>query len=211
MTAAPAARPPTLRAQATAIGRRFVVTFPGPDAPPAALPLHLPAGARTVRLADGALLVLGSDGRAVAIVAAPAAPAFATAALVASTSPAQIAVIVSAAAGPPAYPLVVSVETGTTLVSHTRWVSRGGRRSLEVTPSAWQRRWTSPDVATAAWAEIVHRVPAADTAGMWEQYLCHVQFASAKAVFHLEPWRPAMGYRETVLQLCNPGPEKDLG
>jgi hypothetical protein len=51
--------------------------------------------------------------------------------------------------------------------------------------------------------------PAADTAGMEDQLICHVQFASAKPVFHLEPWRPAVGYLRTLVAGCNPGPLPD--
>ncbi len=46
---------------------------------------------------------------------------------------------------------------------------------------------------------------------MKDQFRCHVQFAPSKRHFHLEPWRPAVGYARTVANGCNPGERKDLG
>lgn len=65
--------------------------------------------------------------------------------------------------------------------------------------------------ADAGWAELVDRVPGADTDGMREQYLCHVLFAPAKEVWNIEPWRPAVDRAEMVRAGCNPGgPDPDL-
>lgn len=96
-------------------------------------------------------------------------------------------------------------------VESVRWTTRGGRASLTVVPSAWQR--AHPDEASidAAWEEIVRLTPRAARPGMRDQYACHVRFAPTKEEFHLEPWRPAVGYPLTVAQGCNPGDRKDLG
>lgn len=96
-------------------------------------------------------------------------------------------------------------------VESVRWTTRGGRASLTVVPSAWQR--AHPDEASieAAWEEIVRLTPRADQPGMRDQYACHVRFVPTKEEFHLEPWRPAVGYPRTVAQGCNPGERKDLG
>lgn len=96
-------------------------------------------------------------------------------------------------------------------VESVRWTTRGGRASLTVVPSAWQR--AHPDEASidAAWEEIARLTPRADRPGMRDQYACHVRFVPTKEEFHLEPWRPAVGYPRTVAQGCNPGERKDLG
>lgn len=96
-------------------------------------------------------------------------------------------------------------------VESVRWTTRGGRASLTVVPSAWQR--AHPDEASidAAWEEIARLTPRADRPGRRDQYACHVRFVPTKEEFHLEPWRPAVGYPRTVAQGCNPGERKDLG
>jgi hypothetical protein len=67
-------------------------------------------------------------------------------------------------------------------------------------------------VADAAWHQVVALVPQADTPGMADQYRCHAQFVPDKEVFHLEPWRPAVGYLQTIASACNPGGvDPDLG
>lgn len=40
--------------------------------------------------------------------------------------------------------------------------------------------------------------------GMTDQYWCHANFAKNKNNWNLEPWRPDVGYWETVLAGCNP-------
>lgn len=129
----------------------------------------------------------------------------------------------SGPAGPSATPVhTTATETRTTAtpaelpppgqrVESVRWTTRGGRASLTVVPSAWQR--AHPDEASidAAWEEIARLTPRADRPGMRDQYACHVRFVPTKEEFHLEPWRPAVGYPRTVAQGCNPGERKDLG
>ncbi|WP_218917425.1 DUF2599 domain-containing protein [Luteipulveratus mongoliensis] len=89
------------------------------------------------------------------------------------------------------------------------WTKRDGRRALSVTPTAALRSSATRDVADAAWREVVARVPSADTRGMADQLACHVLFVPEKLHFYLEPWRPAVGYANTVAAQCNPGDIRD--
>lgn len=102
-----------------------------------------------------------------------------------------------------------SIAPASTLVASVRWVTIDGRPSLEVVPTPALRGTPSRAAGEAAWADVVRAEPTADTAGMEDQLICHVQFASAKPVFHLEPWRPAVGYLRTLVAGCNPGPDPD--
>lgn len=43
-----------------------------------------------------------------------------------------------------------------------------------------------------------------NTAGMKDQFMCHSYFAKSKNPWNLEPWRPNVGYAETVKKRCNP-------
>lgn len=88
---------------------------------------------------------------------------------------------------------------------------RGDQRSLAVEPSAKLRANPSLGTGEEAWRQLVAAVPKANTAGMREQFVCHVLFAPTKARFYLEPWRPARSLAATILEGCNPGPRKDLG
>lgn len=129
----------------------------------------------------------------------------------------------TAATGASASPTTPTASTPTTSPRHAtstapparveiraiRWITLGGRRSLEVDPGPPPRRSADAESARAAWAAIVAADPRADQPGMWEQFLCHAQFAISKRVWHLEPWRPAMTYARTVAALCNPGPVPD--
>ncbi|HEX7602537.1 MAG TPA: DUF2599 domain-containing protein [Polyangiaceae bacterium] len=106
-------------------------------------------------------------------------------------------------------PPAPSIAPSSTLVASVRWVTIDGRPSLEVVPTSALRGTPSRAAGEAAWADVVRAEPTADTAGMEDQFICHVQFASAKPVFHLEPWRPAVGYLRTLVAGCNPGPLPD--
>ncbi|MEP7160749.1 MAG: DUF2599 domain-containing protein [Dermatophilaceae bacterium] len=97
------------------------------------------------------------------------------------------------------------------LVADARWVTREGERALIVTPTVYLREHGSLDVAKEAWRRLSAAVPAADTPGMRDQFVCHAQYASTKTGWYLEPARPAVGYPRTVLTGCNPGTQKDVG
>ncbi len=97
------------------------------------------------------------------------------------------------------------------LVHDASWVTRDGERALVVTPSQLLRDSSSSDVFDEAWRRIVRAVPAADTPGMRDQFICHASFASTKDAWYLEPARPAVGYWRTVAAGCNPGDVRDVG
>lgn len=97
------------------------------------------------------------------------------------------------------------------LVASARWVSRDGVRALKVSPTKELRSHPLTAWAEAAWPQVLAEVPAADSAGMSDQFRCHVQFASGKDAWFLEPSRPDVGYTATVLAGCNPGDVKDVG
>lgn len=43
-----------------------------------------------------------------------------------------------------------------------------------------------------------------NTAGMKDQYMCHYNLTINKTPWHLEPWRPNVGWAATVKAFCNP-------
>ncbi len=114
----------------------------------------------------------------------------------------------SVAVLPPGPPTSVTVETTSRLVEATTWVRRGAVRSLRVTPT-WAAR--GPAGGDAVWVQLRAARPEADTPGMRDQLVCHVNFAVGKPEWFLEPARPAVGYAATVLAACNPGDIPDGG
>ena len=100
-------------------------------------------------------------------------------------------------------------------VEAATWVERSDGPSLQVVPSATLRAcggpWRAPADPPVGWESVLELAPDADTAGMREQYACHLQWASGKEVWHLEPWRPVVTQEQLVADLCNPGsPDPDL-
>ena len=95
------------------------------------------------------------------------------------------------------------------LVARVQWTTTSKGRQLQVFPTTAGRTDVFPTAARRAWAEILAHAPNAGTAGMYDQFLCHWNFARvvepAKPSWNLEPWRPAVGYSATVAALCNPG------
>lgn len=83
-----------------------------------------------------------------------------------------------------------------------RWLEVAGTRVLRVQPTSSGRSGPPSD---ALWAELLRLAPTADTPGVRDQLLCHAVFAADKAVWNLEPARPAVGLAETVAARCNPG------
>ena len=63
--------------------------------------------------------------------------------------------------------------------------------------------------AAEAWAEVLTLSPDADIPGMYEQFMCHWQYAEfatpGKTSWNLEPWRPEVSTDETLAGHCNPG------
>lgn len=106
-----------------------------------------------------------------------------------------------------AAPSSSTCDQGEDLIAEAVWISVEGGSSLEVTPTSLLRG--CPQVAPA-WAELLERVPEVDSPGMEDQLRCHVLFAPAKDVWHLEPWRPAVDWPEMIQTRCNPGaPDPD--
>lgn len=180
----------------------FTVAFSEPHAEPVPLPMSAPPTGSASRQPDGAVLLVDVAGRLVGAVLAPPQSA---ARLLATAGRVEVVLDDTRAA----YPLTLRLTVVRDLVASQRWVVVGGRRTLEVTPRAWLRSWTGLVGARAAWLEVAAEQPDAARPGMWEQLRCHAQFAPAKSVWHLEPWRPAVGYAATVAALCNPGPARD--
>lgn len=102
---------------------------------------------------------------------------------------------------------------GIPLVDHVEWTENVDGPRLLVFPSEAGRRTTYPGSDERAWQEVLVQSPAADAPGMRDQFVCHWDWARLvqpnKPSWNLEPWRPAVGYPETVQASCNPGgPER---
>ncbi|MEZ0447159.1 DUF2599 domain-containing protein [Cellulomonas sp. ICMP 17802] len=83
------------------------------------------------------------------------------------------------------------------------WGEAEGGRSLAVTPSAWARVGSLAG-REGLWAQVVALAPDADVPGMQAQLECHELGAPDKAVWNLEPWRPAVDALEMIAARCNP-------
>lgn len=114
------------------------------------------------------------------------------------------------------FPLEVAVAASTTAntaqryVDHTEWTNVGHLRSLRVYPTEAGRQASVGFVdADDAWAQVVRFNPEANTAGMREQFVCHLRFAElaepGKVSWNLEPWRPIVNGVNMIESRCNPG------
>ncbi len=97
-------------------------------------------------------------------------------------------------------------------VDHVEWAKWGDLSSLRVYPTPAGRQAST--VATAAsvnqaWAEVLMLSPDADMPGMWDQFVCHWEFAErgqpGKVSWNLEPWRPEVDQTTLLATGCNPG------
>ena len=107
----------------------------------------------------------------------------------------------------------VDPYAGQPLIDHIAWTTNIDGARLLVYPTAAGRHTDFPGSDLRAWREIRTADPGADTAGMWDQFRCHWEWARLiardKPSWNLEPWRPAVGYAATVDAACNPGgPER---
>lgn len=86
----------------------------------------------------------------------------------------------------------------------TRWEDVGeGGESLVTSPSQCVR--DAGFVAlNDAWQALIAIEPRANVEGMRDQLACHLIGAPTKETWNLEPWRPAVGLRETMSNMCNP-------
>ena len=196
---------PAPTAQITVTGAGLQVTFP-PEVDEAALPEAIPDGGQGARQGDGSVLVLDRESRLVAAYLTPEPPD--TARL--ETSGSAVRAVLRSPAEDRTEPVTVTVGQADTLIASATWITRDdGLTSLRVTPAETGRRFASPAAMDAGWRQVLDAVPDADTPGMKEQYMCHVQFAPKKEGWYLEPWRPAGSYFETVAARCNRGPQSD--
>ncbi|KZM73475.1 DUF2599 domain-containing protein [Nocardia terpenica] len=95
------------------------------------------------------------------------------------------------------------------LIDHVVWTDTRDGRRLMIFPTLSGRRDFAPPAGDRAWQEVLEQAPDANTPGMIDQFMCHWHWArvveSGKTSWNLEPWRPVVGYPETVAALCNPG------
>ncbi len=92
--------------------------------------------------------------------------------------------------------------------SKGEWITRDGKISLSLTHTGWAYAGIATGPITWSWNTVVNKFSSSsnwsNAQGMQEQYQCHVNFAAAKNPWNLEPWRPAVGYIETIKKECNP-------
>jgi hypothetical protein len=125
-----------------------------------------------------------------------------------STSP-QSTVPSGASVPPNVPPAAVDPDASVPLIDHVHWATTAKGAQLQVVPTAAGRTDTFAAASERAWREVLADAPNANTPGMYDQFLCHWNFARLaepdKPSWDLEPWRPAVGYEATVDALCNPG------
>jgi hypothetical protein len=97
-------------------------------------------------------------------------------------------------------------------VDHVEWAKWGERSSLRVYPTDSGRQASLVATTAAideAWTEVLTLSPDADMPGMFDQFLCHWEFAElgrpGKSSWNLEPWRPEVDDDTLVATGCNPG------
>ena len=96
-------------------------------------------------------------------------------------------------------------------VDHVEWAKWGDLSSLRVYPTVAGRQASvvDPTDVGEAWAEVLRLSPDADMPGMWDQFVCHWDYAErvqpGKTSWNLEPWRPAVDKNTLVATGCNPG------
>lgn len=159
------------------------------------------ASGRFIANADGSLTVADGAGTPIGGLAPPAAVADADGTVSGS-------VHLASAGGPHAVLSAASTTTaslvlGSAGLRSATWGIREGGRSLSVDPTSWARSAGTAGIDTA-WTQLVAVEPEANTPTMHDQFLCHGLGASDKAVWNLEPWRPAVGLLATMAARCNP-------
>ncbi|BBX04920.1 hypothetical protein BST36_09170 [Mycolicibacterium moriokaense] len=97
-------------------------------------------------------------------------------------------------------------------IDHVEWAKWGDLSSLRVypTPAGRQASTVATDAAVnQAWSEVLALSPDADMPGMWDQFVCHWEFAErgqpGKISWNLEPWRPEVDQTTLLATGCNPG------
>ncbi len=101
--------------------------------------------------------------------------------------------------------VATQAEKFSTYFTEGKWITRSGQVSLSL-----YRRIMLETVAqrNAAWSTVNFRFNSSanwkNTTGMKDQFMCHSYFAKSKNPWNLEPWRPNVGYAQTVAKGCNP-------
>lgn len=88
------------------------------------------------------------------------------------------------------------------------WVNRENGICLSLAHTGWAYTGCPTGLITWSWNTVVNKFSSSshwtNEQGMAEQYQCHVNFATTKNPWNLEPWRPAVGVFETIEKECNP-------
>lgn len=102
------------------------------------------------------------------------------------------------------YPIVADPYLGVQMVKKVRWVKRDSRGwTLEVTPTAGSRAFGGAYLAGVyGWKEVQDRAGKQNKQLEW-QYICHQQFAFAKATYNLDTWWKRSNYADSVRNKCN--------
>lgn len=101
--------------------------------------------------------------------------------------------------------VATQAEKFSTYFTEGKWITRSGQVSLSL-----YRRIILESVAqrNAAWSTVNFVFNGSanwkNTTGMKDQFMCHSYFAKSKNPWNLEPWRPNVGYAQTVAKGCNP-------
>ncbi|ODT37174.1 MAG: hypothetical protein BGO45_04355 [Microbacterium sp. 71-36] len=181
----------------------------GANAPTSyAYPLQVPEGATVTLSAEtGAVAITAANGTWIGGVA----PAWATdaAGLPVAThyelDGYTLIQVVEHDAATTTYPVVADPWLGVGLIDGARWIARDPRGwTLSITPS-WFNRINSADgnVIREGWAEVIKRVPSANTTQMYWQYKCHQVFAPFKSTWNLDEWVRRSSYTDSVAHGCN--------
>lgn len=89
-----------------------------------------------------------------------------------------------------------------------QWITRADGVSLELNAKSWRNQPNKFQYTRVAWATVVTEFSGTDNwyneNGLEDQHSCHVDFAALQTLWHLEPWRPDVGYVATVFAQCNP-------
>jgi hypothetical protein len=113
-----------------------------------------------------------------------------------------------------AYPVVADPYLGFDMISSARWVHRSDGWTMEVTPTGWARSFAGGYLpGVYGWNELYdkyrNRGLNRNLDGMRDQWICHQQVVAIrsprKPTWNLDEWRPDVSYIQTVNASCNPG------
>jgi hypothetical protein len=110
------------------------------------------------------------------------------------------------------YPIVADPTIGNNF-SNYKWIYRSGDGyTFSLYPTTFLVRMLFSQnhyaIRTTSWIGVYNKGKTSshwkNTAGMKDQYLCHLDFAARNSTYNLDPWRPNVSYLSTVLNRCNP-------